>query len=213
MSKLIQERGSLRKRIREEAGDVEPEIEGVETEVVATAGGLKKKARISGGKQADKSKKGKDKSAPRAPREKKAPEDDVDNVVYLGHVPNGFFETEIRDFFSQFGNVRRIKLFRSKKTGQSKGYAFVQFESMDVAVVASEAMDGYMFGDKKLVAHVVKKEKCHEGMFLPYKEKVVPAKKVRDDESEEKAVERNYSKVLRSDKKKMDRIRSAGIDF
>ena len=34
------------------------------------------------------------------------------SIVYLGHIPNGFFEKEIRNFFVQFGEVDRVKLFR-----------------------------------------------------------------------------------------------------
>lgn len=88
-----------------------------------------------------------------------------ENVIYLGHIPNGFFEKEMRRFFSQFGLVKRIKLFRSAKTQRSKGYAFVEFDSEETAKVVSEAMNGYMMHDKTLVANVVPKEKIHDGMF------------------------------------------------
>lgn len=40
-------------------------------------------------------------------------------VVYLGHVPHGFFEEQMKGFFSQFGEVLRVRLSRSKKTGMS----------------------------------------------------------------------------------------------
>ncbi len=36
-------------------------------------------------------------------------------VVYLGHIPFGFFEAEMRKFFAQFGTVLRIKLARNYK--------------------------------------------------------------------------------------------------
>lgn len=42
-------------------------------------------------------------------------------VIYLGHIPFGFFEEEMKGFFSQFGAVTRLRLARSKKTGRSKG--------------------------------------------------------------------------------------------
>ena len=42
-------------------------------------------------------------------------------TIYLGHIPFGFFEDEMRGFFSQFGTVTRLRLARSKKTGRSKG--------------------------------------------------------------------------------------------
>ena len=34
----------------------------------------------------------------------------------------------MRGFFSQFGGVKRLRLARSKKSGRSKHYAFIQFE-------------------------------------------------------------------------------------
>lgn len=38
-------------------------------------------------------------------------------ILYLGHVPHGFFEEQMRAFFAQFGEVARLRLSRSKKTG------------------------------------------------------------------------------------------------
>lgn len=34
-------------------------------------------------------------------------------VIYLGHVPHGFYEEEMRQFFSQFGKVTNINIPRS----------------------------------------------------------------------------------------------------
>jgi RNA recognition motif-containing protein len=53
-------------------------------------------------------------------------------VVYVGHLPRGFYEEEIRSFFSQFGEVTRVRVARSKKTGGVKGYAFVEFSNSEV---------------------------------------------------------------------------------
>jgi hypothetical protein len=36
-------------------------------------------------------------------------------VVYLGRIPHGFFESQMRAYFSQFGKVTRLRLSRSKK--------------------------------------------------------------------------------------------------
>ena len=36
-------------------------------------------------------------------------------VIYVGHIPHGFFEKEMRAFFSQFGTVTRLRLARSRK--------------------------------------------------------------------------------------------------
>merc|ERR1712106_684617 len=47
-------------------------------------------------------------------------------VVYVSHVPHGFYEKQMREFFGQFGTVTDLRLGRSKKTGRSCGYAFIE---------------------------------------------------------------------------------------
>ena len=64
------------------------------------------------------------------------------SVIYVGHIAHGFYEKQMREFFSQFGEVRRVKLFRSPKTGNSRGYAFIEFTTPEVANVVAEAMNG-----------------------------------------------------------------------
>jgi RNA recognition motif-containing protein len=51
----------------------------------------------------------------------------ADGVVYLGHLPHGFYEEQLKGYFSQYGEVLGVKVARSKKTARSKGYGFVQF--------------------------------------------------------------------------------------
>ena len=36
-------------------------------------------------------------------------------VIYVGHIPFGFFEEQMKQFFSQFGNVTRLRLARNPK--------------------------------------------------------------------------------------------------
>jgi nucleolar protein 15 len=80
-------------------------------------------------------------------RFKEKPEKDETGVVYVGHLPYGFVEAGLHDFFSQYGTVKRVKLMRSKKTARSKGYSFVEFENREVARVAADSMNGYiMYG-------------------------------------------------------------------
>ena len=60
--------------------------------------------------------------------------------VYISHVPHGFYEKQMRAFFSQFGTVTNLRLGRSKKTGKSRGYAFVEFKYMEVAKVGTTSL-------------------------------------------------------------------------
>jgi RNA recognition motif-containing protein len=36
-------------------------------------------------------------------------------VVYLSHIPQGFYEEEMYSYFSQFGRVTRLNVVKSKK--------------------------------------------------------------------------------------------------
>jgi nucleolar protein 15 len=58
---------------------------------------------------------------------KKAPKARGSSVCYLGHLPHGFYEEQIRGYFEQYGEVRRIRVSRSKKTARSRGFAFIDF--------------------------------------------------------------------------------------
>mmetsp|Transcript_3509 Transcript_3509/g.4927 ORF Transcript_3509/g.4927 Transcript_3509/m.4927 type:complete len:221 (+) Transcript_3509:81-743(+) len=76
-------------------------------------------------------------------------------VIYIGHIPHGFYEDQMEKFFSQFGQVNNVRVSRSKRTGGSKGYGFLEFESSEVARIAALTMNKYLMGNKQLVVHVV----------------------------------------------------------
>lgn len=42
------------------------------------------------------------------------------------------------EYFTQFGKVTKVRLSRSKKTANSRGYAFLEFQSAEVAKIAAE---------------------------------------------------------------------------
>ncbi|XP_055214570.1 MKI67 FHA domain-interacting nucleolar phosphoprotein-like [Gorilla gorilla gorilla] len=92
-------------------------------------------------------------------------------VVFVCHLLN---ETQIFSYFSQFGTVTWFRLFRSKRTGNSKGYASAKFEFEDVAKIVDETMNNYLFGERLLECHYVPPEKVHKELFkdwnIPFKQ-------------------------------------------
>ncbi|NXD19756.1 MK67I protein, partial [Spelaeornis formosus] len=64
------------------------------------------------------------------------------------------------------GTVTRLRLSRSKKTGGSKGYAFLEFESDDVAKIVAETMNNYLFSERLLKCkYFMPPEKVHVNLF------------------------------------------------
>lgn len=144
------------------------------------------------------------------------------SIVYLGHIPDGFYEPQMEKFFSQFGEVKRIKLFRSLKTNRSQGYAFIEFASPEVASVVADSMDGYFLMERKMVCHVVPAEKIHDKMFAKPKARKMAASSSDDEDDEEGEVEKtvddnNFERVSRLHAKSMAqkqaKLREMGIDY
>lgn len=77
-------------------------------------------------------------------------------VVKLQRIPFGFFEKELLGYFRQFGNVLRIRVARSRKTGNHKGWAYVGFDNKAVAEIAAESMNGYLMFEQRLRCKVMK---------------------------------------------------------
>lgn len=84
---------------------------------------------------------------------------DKRGIVFIKHLPHGFFEDQLKNYFEQFGKVTRLRLGRSRRTGGSKGYAFVEFEYPEVAEVAAETMDNYLMFKKVVKAAYIPPEK------------------------------------------------------
>jgi len=86
-------------------------------------------------------------------------------VIYLGHIPHGFYEDQMKGFFSQFGTVSRLRLARNTKTGRSKHYAFIEFKHREVAEVVAKSMNGYLMFSKILACKLLTPEEVHPETF------------------------------------------------
>ena len=141
------------------------------------------------------------------------------SVVYLGHIPHGFYENQIREYFSQFGDVLKVRVSRSKATAKSKGYAFLQFESAEVAKIAAEAMHDYLMFGQKLVCKIVPLEEVHPHTFKGANQrfKKIPWRQIeseRHNKERTKSEEAKRQKRLASkDLKRRGKIAAAGIDY
>ena len=122
-------------------------------------------------------------------------------------------------FFDQFGLVTRLRVSRNKKTGKAKHYAFVEFQSPEVATIAAEAMDNYMMFKQKLRVNVVKSADIHPLLFKGANKKfhTIPQQKLsREQHNRERTAEENklrVKKAIAKDKKRQQRIKAAGIDY
>ncbi|KAJ8733339.1 hypothetical protein PYW08_001637 [Mythimna loreyi] len=80
-------------------------------------------------------------------------------LVYLSHIPHGFYEHQMTQYFKQFGVVTNVRVIRSKRTGNSKGFAFVEFKEPAVGQIVAETMNNYLMGKRLIKAAYIPPEK------------------------------------------------------
>ncbi|KAM6080725.1 MKI67 FHA domain-interacting nucleolar phosphoprotein [Theristicus caerulescens] len=146
-----------------------------------------------------------------------AKEELTPGVVYVGHLPRGLCEPQIHEYFEQFGTVKRLRLSRSKKTGGSKGYAFIEFESDDVAKIVADTMNNYLFSERLLKCQFMPPERVHENLFKnsnkiflkPSQPAVRRYNKIRSLVQKAKMTKR----LLRKEKLLRKRLAEKGLDY
>ncbi|NWU61846.1 MK67I protein, partial [Pterocles burchelli] len=115
------------------------------------------------------------------------------------------------------GTVTRLRLSRSKKTGGSKGYAFIEFASDDVAKIVADTMNNYLFSERLLKCQVIPPERVHENLFKnsnkiflkPSQPAVRRYNKVRSLIQKAKMTKR----LLRKEKLLRKRLAEKGLDY
>jgi nucleolar protein 15 len=163
-----------------------------------------------------------DKMKERIKKETKITKKEVDEpkgVVYLGRLPYGFFEEQLRGFFNQFGDVTRLRLSRSKKSGRSKSYCFIEFEDPIVATIVADTMNGYIMFGRSLKCQVIPQEKIHPKMFVGANKKFFP-KKTRishinshNSPKSKEQLEKNINNMLKKEEKKREKLKELGINY
>ncbi|KAF4324006.1 hypothetical protein BBO99_00002515 [Phytophthora kernoviae] len=174
-------------------------------------------AKPTAGKKTTSKGKRKQKAASKLEQAKK-PKLQVSNVIYLGRIPHGFYEKQMLGFFKQFGVVRRVRLSRNKRTGNSKHYAFVQFDEPEVAQVVANTMNGYRLFDHTLSCHIVPADAVHERMFVGANKtfKALPRQAInRNRVNAEKSYEQSVSnrkRLVSREKEKRKAFEALGIE-
>lgn len=67
---------------------------------------------------------------------------DENNTIRITNLSEETQDSDIRDLFKDFGRIIRIFLAKDKATGNSKGFAFVSFESHESAQRAIRTVNG-----------------------------------------------------------------------
>ena len=83
-------------------------------------------------------------------------------VLYIGRIPHGFYEHQMRAYFSQFGEIAHLRLAHNRRTGAVKHYGFIQFVSGEVGRIVQKTMDKYLLFGHILQVQEVPQQRLKE---------------------------------------------------
>eukprot|EP01105_Mastigella_eilhardi_P006972 TRINITY_DN18463_c0_g1_i1.p1 TRINITY_DN18463_c0_g1~~TRINITY_DN18463_c0_g1_i1.p1 ORF type:complete len:272 (+),score=66.45 TRINITY_DN18463_c0_g1_i1:102-917(+) len=145
-------------------------------------------------------------------------------VMYIGHLPFGFFETQLRRYFCQFGYITRLRVSRNRRSGHFRHFAFVEFDEPESARIATETMNGYILFGRRLVCTLVPNDDMHPDAFYQgeikhadLRQSEVHLKRQRrynelatDDHGWRKPM---VEKLLAAERRRRKSIRDSGVDY
>ena len=140
-------------------------------------------------------------------------------VLYISHLPWGINENNLKKYFEQFGKISRYILPRSKSSGRIKGYAFIEFENMEIAEIASSTMNNFILFNKIIKCQLVTDRSRYNSIFKRWKRQFkffdrYKAFVVKRNKTKTHGELKDQLKLMieKEDKKRL-KLKSLGIDY
>ena len=76
--------------------------------------------------------------------------------LYVGNLSYNSTEQELRELFSQVGEINDVAVISDKYTGQSKGFGFIEMATDEAADEAIKRFNGYSLDSRELTVNVAR---------------------------------------------------------
>ena len=125
----------------------------------------------------------------------------------------------MRAYFSQFGDITRLRLSRNRVTGRSKHYAFIEFASSSVAKIVAETMNNYLMYGHILKCKFVPQEQVHPELWkgADRRFKKTPWNRIEKRRLEQGKTRGKWSKSITQEQKKRQakaaKLKELGYEF
>jgi RNA recognition motif-containing protein len=70
--------------------------------------------------------------------------------MYVGNIPYNATEEDLRELFSEYGEIESLKIIQDQDTGRSKGFGFIEMAEEKDTRKAIEELNGKDFMQKTL---------------------------------------------------------------
>jgi len=76
-------------------------------------------------------------------------------TIYVGNIPWSINEEQLKNYFSEYGQVVEARIITERATGRSRGYGFVEVAEEDAEQIV-ERLNGIELDGRKLVVNEAK---------------------------------------------------------
>jgi RNA recognition motif-containing protein len=83
--------------------------------------------------------------------------------IYVGNLPWGLSEEDLREAFEAFGEVVSIKIIKDKFTGRSRGFGFVEMPNQEEGEAAISGLNGKDLKDREIVVNQARPRRDDRG--------------------------------------------------
>ncbi len=85
--------------------------------------------------------------------------------LYVGNIPFGASEEDLKKLFSEAGAVQSVKIVTNAYSGRPRGFGFVEMASQEDAIKAISMLNGKTLMDRALVVSEARPQKKTGGEF------------------------------------------------
>ena len=85
----------------------------------------------------------------------------METRVYVGHLAKSTTQEELNTLFAQAGKVTAVEVIQDRKSGESRGFAFITMSAPDEAEKAVSMFDAYSLSDYALKVSLAKPREQH----------------------------------------------------
>ena len=76
--------------------------------------------------------------------------------IYVGNLSFATTEDDLRQAFSEHGNVSEVSIVKDRETGRSRGFAFVEMANNNEAASAIQALNLRQMGDRAITVNAAR---------------------------------------------------------
>ncbi len=79
--------------------------------------------------------------------------------IYIGQLPYNVNETELKELFSEYGEIASVNLIMDRYSGRPKGFGFIDMPNNSEADRAIKALNRSMFKGREIKVNQVQPQK------------------------------------------------------